>query len=96
MKSSSSRKVLLVGLPPGFIDDLPHEDQQVLLDAVGKSAIFEWLREGGRAELEFSDGQGVRHFIYVDRQFIFRWFDGRSLNWRFRPTTNDDLQNEFF
>lgn len=62
--------MVLVGLASGFPDGLPHEDQQALQDVVGKSVILNGYDEEGRAELEFCDKQGLRHFIYVDPRFI--------------------------
>jgi hypothetical protein len=65
-------KVLLKALPPGFVDDLPDEDQRALLAAVGKRVALNAYDEDGRAELEFIDREGVDHTIWVDPQFIDR------------------------
>ena len=43
MKSSSNKTVVLEGLPPGFIDDLPKEDQQAVQDPVGWASALEWI-----------------------------------------------------
>jgi hypothetical protein len=64
------QKVILKGLPPGFIDDLPESDQTALLDAVGKTVALNLYDQDGRAELEFTDKEDVIHFIYVDARFI--------------------------
>ena len=69
MKSSSGQKVILTGLPPGFADDLPNEDQRALLQAVGKAATLNGYDEDGRAELEFKDRDGIFHTIWVDPKF---------------------------
>ena len=65
-----SKTVILNALPPGFIDDLPHEDQQALLEAISKPVAFQGYDEDGRAELEFKDREGTFHTIYVDPKFI--------------------------
>jgi hypothetical protein len=70
MKPKPGRKVRLSALPPGFIDDLPDEDQRALLEAVGKPAVLNGYDEDGRAELEFVDREGVFHTIWVDPKFI--------------------------
>ena len=66
------RRVLLKALPPGFVDDLPDEDQRALLAAAGKLVALNGYDEDGRAELEFIDYEGVDHTIWVDPQFIDR------------------------
>ena len=63
-------KVVLKRLPPGFIDDLPEEDQRAISAVVGKPILLNKYEGDGRAELEFTDVEGVGHFIYVDRKFI--------------------------
>ena len=60
------KRVKLLGLPPGFVDDLPQEDQWALLAAVGKDVSFNGNDEYGRAELEFKDNRGIWHSIYLD------------------------------
>lgn len=57
-------------MPPGFVDDLPREDQEAPLAVIGKRISFNWFDEDGRAELEFIDRQGVDHTIWVDPPFI--------------------------
>ena len=63
------RKAVLKALPPGFVDDLP-DDQRALLEAVGKLVALNGYDEDGRAELEFTDAEGVDHTIWVNPQFI--------------------------
>lgn len=70
MKPRSKRKVILAGLPAGFIDNLPPEDQRALLEAVGKPAMLNGYDEDGRAELEFVDGEVEFHTIWVDPVFV--------------------------
>jgi hypothetical protein len=66
----SRQRATLKGLPPGLIGDLPIEDRQALLSVVGKQLHLNAYDEDGRAELEFTDAQGVSHTIWVDPQFI--------------------------
>ena len=63
-------KVVLVKLPPGFLDDLPMEDQQAISEIIGKPIVLNEYDDDGRAELEFKDRNGVVHFIYVKPHFI--------------------------
>ena len=56
----------MLGLPFGFMDNQPQEDQRALLAAVGSQVKFNGYDEHGRAELEFRDDEGSWHFIYLD------------------------------
>ncbi|MGZ4731446.1 MAG: hypothetical protein ACXVZH_04820 [Terriglobales bacterium] len=67
-----SQQVVLKALPPGFLDDLPVEDQDVISKAVGKPITLNGYEDDGRAELEFTDTEGVIHIIYVDPKFIVK------------------------
>jgi hypothetical protein len=69
-KPKPGDKVVLIGLPPGFLDDLPMEDQAAISDAVGKVIVLNEYDEDGRAELEFKDRNGNIHFIWVSPDFI--------------------------
>jgi len=62
--------VVLKKLPPGFIDDLPREDQRAISRIVGKPVHLNEYDDAGRAELEFKDDNGVIHFIYVTPNHI--------------------------
>jgi hypothetical protein len=53
-----------------FIGDLPEEDQRAISAVVGKPILLNKYERDGRAELEFTDVEGVGHFIYVDPKFI--------------------------
>ena len=58
-------KVLLLSASPELLSGLPVEDQSAIREAVGKLVLLlEWDGDG-RAELEFTDSNGVMHFIYV-------------------------------
>jgi len=64
--------VVLKALPPGFIDDLPDEDQRAISAMVGKPIMFNKYHRDGRAELEFADPfiQNSSHTMWVDPKFI--------------------------
>lgn len=64
------RSVILKALPPGFLDNLPVEDQRAISEIVGKPVMLNEYNADGRAELKFTDSEDVIHFIYVDPKFI--------------------------
>lgn len=70
-------QVILLGLPPGFLDDLPDEDVRALSEMIGRAVTLVDYDELGRAELEFDDPfEGVPgtwnsiHTIWVAPEFI--------------------------
>jgi hypothetical protein len=63
-------RVLLKGVPPELPEGLPQEDQVAIAEAVGTVVLLLQYDEDGRAELEFTDQEGVIHFIYVAPVFI--------------------------
>ena len=72
-KPKPGEKVILKTLPPGFIDDLPEEDQRAISAVVGKPIILKKYERDGRAELEFTDSDETIHLIYVNPKFIKAW-----------------------
>ena len=64
-----SEKVILNALPPGFLDGLPVQDQEAISMAVGKPITLNGYEDDGKAQLEFTDMEGVTHIIYVDPKF---------------------------
>jgi hypothetical protein len=70
-KAEPGDSVVLTELPPGLLDGLPAEDQRAISNAVGKLVQIEY-DDDGRAELEFTDADGVIRFIYVNPNFIER------------------------
>lgn len=62
--------VVLTEVPAGLLDDLPLEDQRTIAEVVGKPVLLNQYDEEGRAELEFTDRDGVIHFIYVSPKVI--------------------------
>jgi hypothetical protein len=73
-RPQAGEKVVLVAVPPGFLDDLPDEDQRAINEIVGKPVLLVGWDENGRAELHFDDPFEVRtyHSIWVAREFIVR------------------------
>ncbi len=69
------QKVILKAPPPGFIDDLPKEDQRAISAVIGKPIILKKYDLDGRAELEFTDPyiEDSSHTIWVDPKFIKLW-----------------------
>jgi hypothetical protein len=62
--------VILTALPPGFLDDLPEEDQQAIAAVVGTPIRLRGWDDIGRAELEFQEQNGTFHTLFVARTFI--------------------------
>jgi hypothetical protein len=62
--------VVLRELPVGLLDGLPTEDQEAVSAIVGKPVRLTEYDDAGRAELEFTDSQGVIHFINVSPDVI--------------------------
>ena len=69
-KLKGGEVAVLKELPPGFINDLPPEDQAAITEIVGKPISLLGYDKDGRAELEFTDQQGIFHTIYVLPKFI--------------------------
>jgi hypothetical protein len=63
-------KAVLLKVPPGFIDDLPAEDQRALSKIVGKPVRFSGYDELGQAELEWRERNGTFHTIWVKPEFV--------------------------
>lgn len=62
-KPKAGDKVILTGLPPGFLDNLPQEDQRAISAVVGKRVRLDEYDEGGRAELEFKERNNSLHLL---------------------------------
>jgi hypothetical protein len=62
--------VILRELPRGFVGDLPMEDQKAISEIVGKPVQLNEYDDDGRAELEFTDTNGIIHLIYVSSDLI--------------------------
>jgi hypothetical protein len=70
MEPKPGEWVVLTEVPPRMLDDLPLEDQQAIVEAVGKPIVLRGYDDDGRAELEFEDRGGNGHVIFVDLRFI--------------------------
>jgi hypothetical protein len=70
MKPKAGDRVILNGLPPKFLDDLPKSDQVAVANAIGTAVLLLAYDEDGRAELEFADSAGTIHSIFVDPKYI--------------------------
>jgi len=46
------------------------QDQEAISMAVGKPITLNGYEDDGKAQLEFTDMEGVTHIIYVDPKFI--------------------------
>ena len=54
-KPNAGERVVLIALPPGFLDGLPDEDQRAITAIVGEPVLLLGYDDDGRAELEFDD-----------------------------------------
>jgi hypothetical protein len=63
-------RVILKECPAGLLDDLPAADQQAISTIIGKPVQLNEYDVDGRAELEFTDADGVIHFLFVRPEFI--------------------------
>jgi hypothetical protein len=70
VKPKPGDKVILKGLPPNWLDDLPKSDQRAITRVIGTTILLLDYDEDGRAELEFTDAKGIIHAIYVDPKYI--------------------------
>lgn len=73
-KPKPGNKVILVGLPPHFLDDLPEEEQQAISRRLGTPIRLVAWDELGQAELEFNYRVGkheiIYHTLWVGPEFI--------------------------
>ncbi len=73
-KPKPGQKVVLTALPPGFMNNLPVDDQRAISEVVGKPITLVQYDEDGKAEVEFYDyGKDVGHSLFVDPKFIKPW-----------------------
>lgn len=63
-------QVILKECPAGLLDDLPAADKQAISAIIGKPVRLNEYDIDGRAELEFTDDDGVIHFLFVRSEFI--------------------------
>ena len=72
-KPKPGDKVVLKGLPAGFVDDLPEEEQLAILARIGRPIMLMGYDRDGRAKLEFMAKDDSIHTLYVDLKFIRPW-----------------------
>ena len=72
-KPKPGDKVVLKALPPGFIDDLPGDEQRAISARIGRPIMLMGYDRDGRAELEFLAQDDSIHTVYVDLKFIRPW-----------------------
>ena len=70
MEPKPGELVVLTEVPPGMLDDFPLEDQQAIVEIVGKPIALRGYDDDGRAELEFIDHAQISHVIFVAPRFI--------------------------
>jgi hypothetical protein len=61
--------VVLISVPPTLMSGLPEEDQTAISSVIGKPVTFTGFSHG-QAEVEFKDGHGGEHTIWVDADRI--------------------------
>ena len=61
--------VVLTSVPSSLLRGLPKEDQTAIQSIVGRPVTFAGMSYG-QAELEFTDGQGDDHTIWVETNLI--------------------------
>ena len=73
-KPKAGDRVILVGLPPHFLDDLPEDEQEAISARVGTPIRLVAWDELGQAELEFNYRIGkhetISHTLWVGPEFI--------------------------
>ena len=57
-------------VPRGLLDGLPIADQGAISEIIGKPVRLNEYDTEGRAEIEFTDSEGVIHFNYVSPDAI--------------------------
>jgi hypothetical protein len=62
-------RVVLTRAPASLLHGLPIEDQEAIRSIVGHPVLFAGFNYG-QAELEFTDGEGDEHTIWVDADLI--------------------------
>jgi hypothetical protein len=66
IKPNPGDPVVLVEAPPELLLGLPREDQEAISGAIGNTVLFVGYDDDGKAEIEFTDKDGIIHIIYVN------------------------------
>jgi hypothetical protein len=72
-KPKPADKVVLKALPPGFLKDLPEEEERAISSGIGRPIMLMGYDRDGRAELEFMAQDDSIHTLYIDLKFIRPW-----------------------
>jgi hypothetical protein len=72
MRPQVGEKVVLKGVPVGFVDDLPRSDQLAIKAAIGTMVLLLDYDDDGRAEVEFTEADGTIHSLFLDPKYITR------------------------
>jgi hypothetical protein len=56
--------------PPGLFSGLSEDDQRAVFAILNEPIRLNAYDDEGRAELEFTDSQGMIHFLYVSQDLI--------------------------
>lgn len=62
--------VTVLSLPAGFLDGLEPVDQAAVQAIVGHLVMFNEYDQRGYAELQFTDANGVIHFIWLPPAYL--------------------------
>ena len=68
-KLETGRMVILTTLPPDLLKGLPEEDQAAIRSIIGRPVTLAGY-SFGQAELEFVDGAGDNHSIWVEPSLL--------------------------
>jgi hypothetical protein len=71
-KPKAEDMVVLSEAPAGLLGGLPDEDQQAILELLGKPILLVAYDDDGQAELDFTDSQDVIHTIFVKPDFMLQ------------------------
>jgi hypothetical protein len=69
-KPKPGDEVVLKALPPGFLNDLPGDEQRAISARIGRPIRLMGYDRDGRAELEFMAQDDSIHTLNVDLKFI--------------------------
>jgi hypothetical protein len=70
-KPKRGDKVILIALPPGFLDDLARDEQRAISRRAGKPIRLHGYDEDGRTELEFkAEERNTSHVIWAKPKYI--------------------------
>jgi hypothetical protein len=72
-KPRAGSTVVIEFVPPGLLQGLPEDDQAAISEIVGKAVfLVGYDDDSGKAELQFVDGKGAYHSIWVEPRLLGR------------------------